>query len=106
VLLSDLEILPDEVQRLVPVLAHLRREGFTVRIVPLSPRPEQRHLIEQLVGNQSLLPVPTSGEEGVRAPGEDTLAAGLPWLFLGFGLVLVVVPAANERVLARLEVSR
>jgi len=27
-------------------------------------------------------------------------------LFLGFGLVLVVVPAANERVLARLEVSR
>src|SRR5215510_5029013 len=31
VLLSDLEILPDEVERLVPVLAELRREGFTVR---------------------------------------------------------------------------
>jgi hypothetical protein len=106
VLLSDLEILPDEVQRLVPVLADLRREGFTVRIVPLSPRPEQRHLVEQLVGDQSLLPAPESGEEAVRAPGEDNFAAGLPWLFLGFGLVLVLVLAANERVLTRLEVSR
>ena len=106
VLLSDLEILPDEVQRLVPVLADLRREGFTVRIVPLSPRPEQRELIRQLLGAQSLLPEPTSGQEAVRAPGENSLAAGLPWLFLGLGLVLVVALAANERLLARLEVSR
>jgi hypothetical protein len=104
VLLSDLEILPDEVQRLVTVLAQLRREGFTVRIVPLSPRPEQRHLVQQLLGAQSLLPEPKSGEEAVRAPGESSIATGLPWLFLCLGLVLVLVLAANERVLARLEV--
>ncbi len=105
VLLSDLEILPDEVQRLVPVLANLNSEGFTVRIVPLSPRPEQRELIKRLLGAQSLLPEPKSGNEAVRAPGENSLAADLPWLFLGFGLVLVLVLATNERLLARLEVG-
>jgi hypothetical protein len=105
VLLSDLEILPDEVQRLVPVLADLQRQGFTVRIVPLSPRPEQRRLIQQLLGDQSLLPEPKSGDEAVRAPGEGSLTAGLPWLFLGLGLILVLVLAANERLLARLEVN-
>ena len=67
--LSDLEILPDEVQRLVAVFADLRRDGFDVRIVPLSPRPEQRRLIELLVGGKALLPEPESGEEAVRAPG-------------------------------------
>jgi hypothetical protein len=106
VLLSDLEILPDEVQRLVPVLADLRRDGYEVRIVPLSPRPEQKRLIQQLLGDGSLLPEPESGEESVQAPGEESLTAGLPWLFLAFGLVLVGVLATNERLLARLEVSR
>jgi len=106
VLLSDLEILPDEVQRLVTVLADLRRDGYEVRIVPLKPRPEQRRLIEQLLGDQSLLPEPESGEEAVRAPGEESLTGGLPWLFLVVGLGLVAVLAANERLLARLEVSR
>lgn len=106
VLLSDLEILPDEVQRLVPVLADLRRDGYEVRIVPLHPRPEQRRLIEQLLGDRSLLPEPGSGEQAVRAPGEESLTAGLPWLFLALGLGLVAVLATNERLLARLEVSR
>jgi hypothetical protein len=106
ILLSDLEILPDEVQRLVTVFADLRRDGFEVRIVPLSPRPEQRELIELLVGEQALLPEPETGEEAVQAPGEGSLTEGLPWVFLlvGFGLVLAL--ATNERLLARLEVSR
>ena len=42
----------------------------------------------------------------MRAPGEDRLTTGLPWVFLLIGLVLVLTLAANERVLARLEVSR
>lgn len=106
ILVSDLEILPDEIQRLVTVFADLRRDGYTVRIVPLSPRPEQRRLVEQLLGDQSLLPQPESGEEAVQAPGETGLTAGLPWVFLLVGLVLVLVLATNERLLARLEVSR
>jgi hypothetical protein len=106
VLLSDLEILPDEVQRLVTVFADLRRDGFDVRVVPLSPRPEQRRLIELLAGGKALLPEPESGEEAVRAPGEQSIASGLPWLFVLVGVVLVVALATNERLLARLEVSR
>jgi hypothetical protein len=86
------------------VFADLRQEGFEVRIVPLSPRPEQRRLMEQLLGDQSLLPEPQSGKEAVRAPGEN-ITAGLPWAFLLAGLFLVLALAANERVLARLEVT-
>ena len=106
ILISDLEILPDEVQRLVAVFADLRQEGFEVRIVPLSPRPEQRRLMEQLLGDQSLLPEPQSGKEALRAPGES-ITAGLPWAVSAaqaFSSSLAL--AANERVLARLEVSR
>lgn len=106
ILLSDLEILQDEVQRLILVLADLRRDGFEVRIVPLSPREEQRELIELLVGDQALLPEPESGEEAVQAPGEGRLTEGLPWVFLLVGLLLVLALATNERMLARLEVSR
>ncbi len=106
ILLSDLEVLPDEIQRLVTVLAELRGEGFDVRIVPLGPRAERRELVEQLLGGKALLPEPVSGEQAVRAPGEDRLTTGLPWVFLLVGLALVLVMAANERVLARLEVSR
>lgn len=106
VLLSDLEVLPDEIQRLVTVLADLRQDGFEVRIVPLAPREERRELIELLLGGDSLLPEPVSGEEAVKAPDEDRIVADLPWLFLLIGLVLVVVLATNERVLSRLEVSR
>ncbi len=106
VLLSDLEILPDEIQRLVQVIGELQGNGFEVRIVPLAPREERRELIELLLGGDSLLPEPVSGQEAVRAPGEESLVTGLPWLFLLGGLVLVLVLATNERLLARLEVSR
>ena len=104
VLLSDLEILPDEVQRLVNVLADLRRDGFEVRIVPLFPSEEKRALVEQLLGSAALLPEPNEAE-AVRAPGESILG-DLPWVFLLAGLGLVVLLATNERLLARLEVLR
>jgi hypothetical protein len=106
VLLSDLEILPDEVQRLVTVLADLRRDGFDVQIVPLGAREERRALVEQLLGGKALLPEPVSGEEAVKARGEQSLTTGLPIAFLVVGLFLVVALTTNERTLARLEVSR
>jgi hypothetical protein len=104
VLLSDLEVLPDEVQRLVNVFAELRRDGFEVQIVPLGAREERRELIEQLLGGDALLPEPVSGEEAVKARGEGSFTAGLPWVFMLVGLALVVALATNERMLARLEV--
>jgi len=106
ILLSDLEVLQDEVQRLVPVFADLRRDGFDVEIVPLSPREEQRRLIALFTGEDAFLPEPVSGEEAVQARGEGRVTTGLPWVFLLVGLGLVLVLATNERMLARLETSR
>jgi len=106
ILLSDLEVLPDEIQRLVTVFAELRGEGFDVRIVPLGPRAERRELVELLLGGKALLPEPVSGEQAVQAPGEGRFTSGLPWVFLAVGLALVLALTANERLLARLEVSR
>jgi hypothetical protein len=106
VLLSDLEVLPDEIQRLVSVFADLRRDGFDVRIVPLAPREERRELIELLLGGSALLPEPVSGEEAVKAPDEERIVTHLPWLFLLVGLGLVLVLATNERILSRLEVTQ
>jgi hypothetical protein len=106
VLLSDLEVLPDEIQRLVSVFADLRRDGFDVRIVPLAPREERRELIELLLGGSALLPEPVSGEEAVKAPDEERIVTHLPWLFLLVGLGLVLMLATNERILSRLEVTQ
>lgn len=103
VLISDLEILPDEVERLGGEIADLKRAGITVRIVPLNPTAEKRAKIEALTGPAALLREP--GKAGaVRAPEERSLRAALPW---GFALVagaIAILLATNERALARLEV--
>jgi hypothetical protein len=104
VLLSDLEVLPDEIQRLVIVFADLKRDGFDVEIVPLAPREEQRRLIELFVGGDAFLPEPVSGADAVKARGEGRLTTGIPWWFVLVGLVLVLALTMNERSLARLEV--
>ncbi len=104
ILLSDLEVLPDEVQRLVAVFADYRQDGFEIEIIPLGPREEQRRLMELLLGGDALLPEPVSGDQAVRARGEGSVTTGLPWVFLLVGLALVLGLALNERALARLEV--
>jgi hypothetical protein len=105
VLISDLEILPDEVERLGAEIARLQRDGVSLRIVPLAPSDEKRELIEQLTGPSALLRDP--GEAGaVRAPEERTLRGTAPWTFILVGAVLVLLLAANEHSLSRLEVRR
>jgi hypothetical protein len=105
VLISDLEILPDEVERLGAEIADLKRAGMTVRIVPLNPTPEKRAKIVALTGSSALLREPgTSGE--VRAPEERSLRAALPWAFALLAGVIAILLATNERALARLELRR
>jgi hypothetical protein len=105
VLISDLEILPDEVERLGAEIARLQRDGVSLRIVPLAPSDEKRELIEQLTGPSALLRDP--GEAGaVRAPEERSLRGAAPWTFVLVGALLVMLLAANERALPRLEVRR
>lgn len=104
VLVSDLEILPDEVARLSEAIAQAEADGFQIRIVPLFPTEEKRALIEQLVGSDAFLGEPEEGN--VRTADERSLGAVVPWLFVLAAGLLVALLAANERVLGRLEVRR
>jgi hypothetical protein len=104
VLVSDLEILPDEVAKVSEALALARADGFQVRIVPLFPSAEKRALVEQLVGKDTFLAAPE--EIDVRTPQERSIVPPLPWLFLVSVLVVALILALNEGVLTRLEVRR
>lgn len=104
VLVSDLEVGPDEIARLSEVLAVIRTDGFEVRILPLKPSDEKRALIEQLLGADSFVETPE--RRTVRTAEEDRLASAAPWLFVLTGALLIVVLSANERLLSRLEVGR
>jgi hypothetical protein len=104
VLVSDLEILPDEIARLSEQLALARADGFSLRIVPLFPTPEKRALVEQLVGEDTFLSEPE--EIDVRTPQERSFVPPLPWLFILSVLVVALILALNEGVLTRLEVRR
>jgi len=105
VLVSDLEILPDEVVRLSEVAADLRLDDVRLRIVPLFPTPEKYARIRQIVGESSFLRE-SSEASPVAAPEGRSLAHAAPWLYLLIGVLLVVLLAANEGLLSRLELRR
>ena len=105
VLVSDLEILPDEVVRLAEVAADLAAAGYRLRIVPLFPTPEKYSRIRQIVGDSSFLRE-SSEASPVAAPEGRSLAYAVPWTFLGLGALLVVLLAVNEGLLSRLELRR
>lgn len=101
VLVSDLEILPDEVVRLADVAADLQRDGVRLRIVPLFPTAEKYARIRQIVGESSFLRE-SSPASPVAAPEGRSLRYAAPWLFLAIGTALVLLLAANEGLLSRL----
>ncbi|MBA2462590.1 MAG: VWA domain-containing protein [Actinobacteria bacterium] len=105
VLVSDLEILPDEVIRLSEVVADLRRDGVRLRIVPLFPTPEKYARIRQIVGESSFLRE-SEAASPVAAPEARSLAHAVPWTFVLLGGLLVLLLALNEGLLSRLELRR
>ncbi len=105
VLVSDLEILPDEVVRLSEQAAELRLAGIRLRIVPLFPTPVKYARIEQIVGGSAFLRE-SSAASPVAAPEGRSLRYALPWAFVLLGLLLVLLLAANEATLTRLELRR
>jgi hypothetical protein len=105
VLVSDLEILPDETARVGAMAAQLRSEGIDLRIVPLFPTPEKLTRIRSILGPSAILRG-SSANEPVRAPEARSLAAAAPWAFLAVGCLLVALLAINEGTLTRLEVRR
>ena len=105
VLVSDLEILPDEVVRLSDVAAELRRDGIRLRIVPLFPTPAKYARIRQIVGDSAFLRESSSASP-VAAPEGRSLRHALPWTFVLVAVAFVLLLAVNERLLSRLEVRR
>ena len=105
VLVSDLEILPDEVVRLSDVAAELRQDGIGLRIVPLFPTPAKYARIRQIVGDSSFLRE-SSAASPVAAPEGRSVRHALPWSFVLVALAFVFLLAVNERLLSRLEVRR
>lgn len=103
-LISDLEILPDEVLALGDEVTSLRRDGIDLRILPVNPSDEARHIMEQIVGKSSFLKGDT---ETVRAaPNKASLRLAAPWLFMVAAGLAVSLLAINEHRLARLEAGR
>jgi hypothetical protein len=104
-LVSDFEILPDEILRVADQVAVLRGEGTEVRLVPLNPTPERRARMNAILGGSAVLRDETPEAE-VRAPESESLGALAPWAFVGVAALLVAILSANEALLARLEVRR
>jgi hypothetical protein len=104
-IVSDLEILPDEVGRLGHEVASARRDGIDVRILAVSPTPEKRLMMEEILGKGAFLK--EKAEAAPRqAPEHESLRLAAPWLFMLAAGLVVVLLATNERLLARLEVRR
>jgi hypothetical protein len=110
-LVSDLQVLPDEIERLGAEIARLQADGISLRVIPLLPTAlatpislEERALMGWLTVPSMLLQDP--GEAGVARGGdESSLGEVAPWTFVLVAAVLVVLVAGNERMLSRFEVS-
>jgi len=105
ILVSDFEILPDEIQRVAEQVALVRGDGIEVRLVPLQPTPERRARVDAILGGAAVLRE-KSENAPVRAPEARSLASAAPWAFVGIAGLLVLLLALNERLLPRLEVRQ
>jgi hypothetical protein len=100
-LVSDLDAASDP-QGLSDALVALRRDGIELRVVPLSPLPEHRAFFERIAGRATLL-ADADPESPVQAPEERRAFGTLPTRFLLAGTLLLLILAANERLLTRLD---
>ena len=67
-LVSDFEILPDEILRVADRVGLLREDGIDVRLVPLDPTPERRARMDAILGGAAILRE-KSPDAPVSAPG-------------------------------------
>jgi hypothetical protein len=108
-LASDLEFFPEDVPRLTATLAEMRRDGVALRILPLGARAEQRRFFERVVGPGIFVDLEDAPHATVAdaSAGRFRLAEeDVPWLFAGLVVVLALLLAVNERLLARLRLPR
>jgi hypothetical protein len=100
---SDLDNAIGDQQALVAEALRLEREHITVRIVPLFASPQNLRFFGTLFGSDAFVDPSVFTHTATRH--EASIAAGMPWLLLGLGVVLVLLLAGNERWNGRLAVG-
>lgn len=105
-LVSDLEAFSGDAVRLPALLASLRTEGTTLRVLPLGARVEQRRFFERIAGPDVFVEpdaLPTGGSVDAPASLDEERT---PWAFVALGALLAVLLACNERLCGRLRLPR
>ena len=102
-LVSDLDDSAADQPLLYQAAVRLRREHIPVRIVPLFAAPDNKRLFAALFGDGSF--VDPRVFKHTATTHTQPIAAPAPWLMIGFGALLVLLVAANERFVARLETA-
>lgn len=104
VLASDLAAAPGDVPALTQTLLRFRQGPYSIRLVPLDATDRDKRFFARFVGPDALAPAPqpdkTTYDLGAppHAPAPRTLLAA--------GLLLLLVLAASERWLGRLDLPR
>ena len=96
-LISDLETSTDEAAAIVDAVDRLKRDGYSLHLIPLEPSATALHFFQGLVGRSSFVQ-PRQLNQPIRTASSTSLLSGrTPWRFLLCALALAFVLAVNER---------
>ena len=102
-LVSDLDDSTADDARLEQVAVQLRNENIPVRIVPLFAAGHDKAHFAALFGDNAFVDPKVFTHTATRHT--ESIAAPAPWTLLGLGALLVLLLAANERWVGRLETA-
>jgi hypothetical protein len=103
VLVSDLDDSGIDQPALSDMAITLRKAHVPLRIVPLFAAPENKQLFGTLFGKNAF--VDPKAFTHTTSRDVEPIAAGVPWVLIGLGLLLTALLAVNERLHARLELA-
>jgi hypothetical protein len=103
VLVSDLDDSGIDQPALSDMAITLRKAHVPLRIVPLFAAPENKQLFATLFGKNVF--VDPKAFTHTTSRDVEPIAAGVPWVLIGLGLLLTALLALNERLHARLELA-
>lgn len=100
-LVSDLQTAPEDVPALARTVERLRRDGISLRVVPLSPLSDGRVLFEGLLGREAFA-APIHQPAGQPPLLRGDARSRVPVALVLLGSLFLVALAAHERFTARL----
>lgn len=100
-LISDLDNSGFDTSALTEELNRYEQAGIDLKVIPLSPGPEDRDLFVQLVGKESLVARPEL-LRNTDVQERQTVIGAFPWTLAAVGAALLLLLAANERWCGRL----